>query len=1028
MTAPQDSGAAPPARRLPLTLRHPRKVLGSAVVLIAVLGALGSGVEGKLAPTSLEVAGTPSAKGGELLRAHFGQSAPFAILLRGPAAALDRQGPALIRALRRDPRVTTLSPWDGAQLARLRPAPRKALVLVDFHVGIDEAVDDVVPRLQQTLSREVHPPVRAMQTGYASLSRAIQTESIDSTERAELIAIPFLLLVLLLVFRSPVAALIPLCFGAVTVIASRGVLYLVSDRLSIDAFALTVATMMGLALGVDYTLLMVSRFREELGQGKSPEQAALSTRRTAGRTTVFAGTTLFVSMVVSVLVLPGSLLLSLAGTAILVTAISVLSSIYLAPALLCLLGENVNRWRPRSSGPESHGALQALLSAALRRPAPIAIAITGALLLLVAPAIAIKTGPPSAKQLPTSDRTRQEAEEISAQIGAGWDAPFVIVAATESGPITSARHLRQLSDFQAKLAALHGVQAVIGPRQIAKRAAPLSRRGSELLGEKGERSLGRLEALGPKLRQAGTGVGRLRSGLAGAAAGAGLLGEGSSRAQEGAAKIAAGLDRAASGGERATSAIGQLADGAGRLSEGQRKVKAGTLSLSLGLHSLLPQLRRGALRRARRLRAELNAAAAADPSQEPAARQAAELVTELAAARNELRALRMTATRVNSGMGKLAKGGTKLAHGTERLAGAAGSLGSGLDRLAEGSTALAGGLTRLHGGTEALASGLQDGYRRSAPLQGGLSRAGVRVGATATSISSQRSQLKNASPHLFDSGYFVLSALDGAGPGERSRAAQAIDLDRGGQAAAILVIPRFTFNTPGSEALDHRLGEMAGNFAGGSGLRVGVAGGAAQLTDYNHITRTRVPLVILAMTLVTFLALVAILRAVVLAALAVVLNLMTVGVAFGVLVLLFHVPAGWPLGGHDYVDAIGAAAIFGIVFGLSVDYAVFLLARMRESYEATGDHEAAISFGLERTARVITGAAAIMMAVFVVFAAAKISTVSQLGVGLAVAVALDATVVRILLLPALMLLIGERVWWLPKPLARVLPKIELHPA
>jgi RND superfamily putative drug exporter len=77
---------------------------------------------------------------------------------------------------------------------------------------------------------------------------------------------------------------------------------------------------------------------------------------------------------------------------------------------------------------------------------------------------------------------------------------------------------------------------------------------------------------------------------------------------------------------------------------------------------------------------------------------------------------------------------------------------------------------------------------------------------------------------------------------------------------------------------------------------------------------------------------------------------------------------------------------------------------------------------------VITGAAAIMMAVFVTFATAKISTVSQLGVGLAVAVALDATVVRILLLPALMLLIGERVWWLPRPLRRVLPRIRLHPA
>ena len=123
-------------------------------------------------------------------------------------------------------------------------------------------------------------------------------------------------------------------------------------------------------------------------------------------------------------------------------------------------------------------------------------------------------------------------------------------------------------------------------------------------------------------------------------------------------------------------------------------------------------------------------------------------------------------------------------------------------------------------------------------------------------------------------------------------------------------------------------------------------------------------------TLVTFLVLVVVLRALLLAAIAVGLNLLTVGVAFGVLTLLFHVPADWPLGGHNYVDAVGACMIFAIVFGLSIDYAVFLLSRMRERYEADGDNAAAVHFGLEKTARVITGAAVIMLAVFVVFAGA----------------------------------------------------------
>ncbi len=191
------------------------------------------------------------------------------------------------------------------------------------------------------------------------------------------------------------------------------------------------------------------------------------------------------------------------------------------------------------------------------------------------------------------------------------------------------------------------------------------------------------------------------------------------------------------------------------------------------------------------------------------------------------------------------------------------------------------------------------------------------------------------------------------------------------------------------------------------------------------MTRERIPFIIAAITVATFLILVLILRAIPLAAIAVGLNLATVGVAFGVLTLLFNLPDNYPLGGHTYVDAVGATMIFGIVFGLSIDYAVFLLVRMRERYEEDGDNAAAIEFGLEKTARVITGAAVIMMAVFIAFAGAPIANVSQLGTGLTVAVFLDATVVRIVFLPALMLLIGDKVWWYPRFLDRITPRLNV---
>ncbi len=1009
---------------MPLALRKPRALLAVALVVIAVLAVLGQGVEDHLRPTSLSVPGTESGKASSLVHQYFGDTAPFAILLQGPPAALDHQGPELIRALRTDPAVSTISPWDKGSVARLRPGPRKALILVDFHVSAAEAVKNTVPYLDRTLEERISPPVHSAETGFASLSRAIQDESVHSTEVAELIAIPFLLIVLLLVFRSPVAAAIPLAFGAVTVTASRGVLAIAANWIAIDGFALTVCTMMGLALGVDYALLMVSRFREELLTGTAPLEAARMTRRTAGRTTAFAGSTLFLAMLVTLFVMPGSLLVSLAGTAIIVTGISVLVAALVGPALLAVLGHNVNRWRIGGNG--NGQGVMTLVRGALSRPLVAAILIGAVVLLLAAPALTLKTGPPSAKQLPSSNPAREEAEQIADAIGPGWDAPFVVVAVSNKGPITEPQSLAALTRWQKRIAADPGVQAVIGPAQIKSKVEPLQKTGNDLLAGRGEADPEQLTKLGDKLGSASDGVKKLRSGLAKASYGAGLLANGTGRAGDGAEQLEGGIARVASGAEQAVGALNRLADGSGKLAEGQRTAQLGAFSVKGGTEDLLSSLKGNGLERARSLRAELKQKAATDPGLEPQVQEAEKLVEALAIARNEAQRVSGQAGRLNDGEVKLANGGAKLHKGAARLAGAAGQLPGGLARLEGGASQLAAGLSRLRGGADTLEEGLSEGFHRSLPLQSGLHRGSVKVSVSAARVNHKVDRLRRSSPGIFNSGYFVLSALQGAPEEERKRVSRIVDLGHSGQAAQMIVIPRYTFNTPGSEALNERLKKDADGLAAATGATTGVTGSAAELIDYTKVISERIPIMIAVITIATFLILVVILRALLLAAIAVGLNLITVAVAFGVLTLLFNVPEGWPLGGHSYVDAIGAAGIFGIIFGLSIDYAVFLLMRMREHYENNSSNEEAIVFGLEKTARVITGAAAIMMAVFVAFAGADIATVSQLGTGLTVAVVLDATVIRIVLLPALMLLLGDRVWWLPRPLERILPEIDLH--
>ena len=166
-------------------------------------------------------------------------------------------------------------------------------------------------------------------------------------------------------------------------------------------------------------------------------------------------------------------------------------------------------------------------------------------------------------------------------------------------------------------------------------------------------------------------------------------------------------------------------------------------------------------------------------------------------------------------------------------------------------------------------------------------------------------------------------------------------------------------------------------------------------------------------------------RSVTIAVKAAVMNLLSISAAYGVLVLITQ--DGWLRQAFGFPENVPVTTwvpmfLFVILFGLSMDYEVFLLSRIRESYDATGDNAASVAHGLARTARVITAAAAIMIVVFLSFVAGADVSVKQIGLGLAVAVFIDATLVRMVLVPGVMELLGKANWWLPGPLARVLPK------
>lgn len=205
-----------------------------------------------------------------------------------------------------------------------------------------------------------------------------------------------------------------------------------------------------------------------------------------------------------------------------------------------------------------------------------------------------------------------------------------------------------------------------------------------------------------------------------------------------------------------------------------------------------------------------------------------------------------------------------------------------------------------------------------------------------------------------------------------------------------------------------------------------VGGPAATNADLTHLLTSRAPLAIGLIMAVAFVLLLVVFRSITIAVSSILLNLVSVAASFGFATLVFQHGFGAGLIGIDhqgFVDAWAPLFFFALLFGLSMDYQLFLLAAIRERYEATGNTATAIREGIARTGRPITNAALIMIVVFLAFGVTGPIPPTELGVTLAVAVALDATVVRMMLVPSVMGMLGERNWWLPRWLGRRLPRV-----
>jgi RND superfamily putative drug exporter len=260
-------------------------------------------------------------------------------------------------------------------------------------------------------------------------------------------------------------------------------------------------------------------------------------------------------------------------------------------------------------------------------------------------------------------------------------------------------------------------------------------------------------------------------------------------------------------------------------------------------------------------------------------------------------------------------------------------------------------------------------------------------------------------------------------------ASDLVNFGSGRDVAVIRAVPRWSPDSPGPLELVGRIREtMVPKALEGVDSDIYVGGLSAQIVDISAESRQKLPVVVGFVVLLSFVLLAMVFRSIVLPIKAILMNALGITAAYGLLVVIFQEGAGSTLFGFEATGTIQVylpLLTFAVLFGLSMDYEVFLLGRIKEEWEETGDNQEAVARGLQQTGSVITAAAAIMVAVFSAFTLARLTEVKELGFSLAAAVFIDATLIRIILVPAAMQLLGHWNWWFPGWLERIVPRVDL---
>ncbi|CAG6393264.1 MMPL family transporter [Streptomyces cocklensis] len=449
---------------------RPRLTLLLALLFTALTVVAGSGVGDRLSSGGFQAPGSQSSYATAALADRFPDSQPNLVLLvdtRGAdpdSPAVAAQGRQLARTLAADPDVAGVTSYWGTRAPVLRAKDGGSALITARLRGDDDAVAKEVKRIAPAY-RGAHGPVRVSVGGNAEVLHEMQTTIQQDLVRAEMIALPITLVLLVMVFGSAVAALLPLGIGIIAILGTSAVLRGITGFTDVSVFAENLTTALGLGLAIDYALFIVRRFREELAAGAAPRPAVATTLRTAGRTVLFSALTVAAALS-AMLVFPQYFLRSFAYAGVAVVLLAAGAALIVLPAALVLLGDRVNALdlrdllRRRDNAADrteaEPGARYAALARLVMRRAPaFAIGAVAALLLLGLPFLQVQFGTADDRQLPGSAESHVVQQHLR-QDYAGSPVGAITVLAED---VDSAH----LAEYRRQVAALPGVVRVEGP-------------------------------------------------------------------------------------------------------------------------------------------------------------------------------------------------------------------------------------------------------------------------------------------------------------------------------------------------------------------------------------------------------------------------------------------------------------------------------------------------------------------------------------------------------------------------------------